>query len=229
MSPSFGAVANSTEMSGSDSTEGSSHGSEPFARYASESRKTGVRYLSAIRARLDRGPEAVARGRRGDDGHRRLAVAAVEDAEQVGLLRLRRHPGRRARALDVADDERQLELHREADRLLLQHDARPGRDRDAERAAERRAERGARGRDLVLGLEGLDAERLVARELLEDRRGRRDRVGAEVELQPRLPRRGDEADRERLVAGDVAVGAGLSGAGLISYETEKPSVVSPNA
>ena len=37
-------------MSGSDATSGISHGSEPFARYASESRKTGVRYFSAIRA-----------------------------------------------------------------------------------------------------------------------------------------------------------------------------------
>jgi hypothetical protein len=45
----FGSVANSIEMSGSESTSGSSQGSEPFARYASESRKTGVRYLSAIR------------------------------------------------------------------------------------------------------------------------------------------------------------------------------------
>ena len=32
------------------STFGSSHGSEPFARYASERRNTGVRYLIAIRA-----------------------------------------------------------------------------------------------------------------------------------------------------------------------------------
>ena len=47
---SFGLVANSVEMSGSDSTSGISHGSEPLARYASERRKTGVRYLSAMRA-----------------------------------------------------------------------------------------------------------------------------------------------------------------------------------
>ena len=46
----FGWSANETEMSGSESTSGSSHGSEPFARYASESRKTGVRYFKAIRA-----------------------------------------------------------------------------------------------------------------------------------------------------------------------------------
>ena len=45
----FGAVANSTPKSGIESGSGISHGSEPFARYASESMKTGVRYLSAIR------------------------------------------------------------------------------------------------------------------------------------------------------------------------------------
>ena len=37
-------------MSGSVATSGMSHGSEPFARYASESRKTGVRYFTAMRA-----------------------------------------------------------------------------------------------------------------------------------------------------------------------------------
>src|ERR671929_2358651 len=46
----FGSVASSTEMSGSDAASGMSHGSEPFARYASERRNTGVRYLIAIRA-----------------------------------------------------------------------------------------------------------------------------------------------------------------------------------
>ena len=45
----FGSDANSTERSGSDATSGMSHGSDPFARYASERRKTGVRYLVAIR------------------------------------------------------------------------------------------------------------------------------------------------------------------------------------
>ena len=37
-------------------------------------------------------------------------VAAEQHHQQVALLRLRRHPGRRAGALDVADHERQLEL-----------------------------------------------------------------------------------------------------------------------
>jgi hypothetical protein len=37
-------------IGGSEETSGISHGSAPFARYASESRYTGVRYFSAIRA-----------------------------------------------------------------------------------------------------------------------------------------------------------------------------------
>ena len=39
----FGASANSTGISGIEPASGISHGSEPFARYASESMNTGVR------------------------------------------------------------------------------------------------------------------------------------------------------------------------------------------
>ena len=119
-------------------------------------------------------------------------------------------------------------MTREPDRLGLQHDARAGRRADAERAAERGAERGAGGRDLVLGLERADAELLVARELLEDRRRGRDRVGAEVERQLALDAGGDEAERQRLVARDLPVEArAASFAGWTSYETTKSSLVSP--
>ena len=62
----------------------------------------------------------------------------------------------------------------------------PARRGDPERAAERRAERRTDGGNLVLGLERADAEVLVAGELLEDPRGRRDRVRAEEERQLRL-------------------------------------------
>ena len=48
---------------------------------------------------------------------------------------------------------------------------------------------------------------LVARELLQDARGRRDRVGAEKEAEPAANGGCDEAERERLVTGDVAVDA----------------------
>ena len=50
----------------------------------------------------------------------------------------------------------------------LERDAGTGRAGERERAAERRADRGADRGDLVLGLERLDAEGLVARELVQD-------------------------------------------------------------
>ena len=45
----FGSAANSTLRSGSVSTSGISHGSEPLAIAPSESSSTGVRYFSAMR------------------------------------------------------------------------------------------------------------------------------------------------------------------------------------
>src|SRR5688572_11121736 len=157
--------------------------------------------------RLERAVEAVARRRRGDHGHRVLGVPPVEHHQEVGLLGLRRHPGRRPSALHVDDQQRQLEHHREPDRLRLQDDPGAGRRADAERAAEACAERRADRGDLVLRLEGAHAELLVVRELLEDPRRRSDRVRAEEERQLRFHRRGDQAVRERLVAGDLAVEA----------------------
>ena len=76
---------------------------------------------------------------------------------------------------------RQLEGHGEPDRLGLEHDPRAGGGRHAERSAEGGAERRPRRGDLVLGLEGANAEVLQVRELLEDVRGRRDRVRAQEE------------------------------------------------
>ena len=76
-------------------------------------------------------------------------------------------------------------------------------------AAEGRADGRADGRDLVLGLEGLDAEALEARQLVQDVAGRRDRVAAVEQRPARELAGGEEAQRRRLVAGDVAVEAGL--------------------
>ena len=185
------ASAKVVEMSGRSATSGISHGSEPLARYASERRYTGVRYLSAMRtasiaaSKHCDGLEAATTGTA-------LAVPAEQDHQEIGLLGLRRHPRRRPRPLDVEDQERQLERDREADGLGLQHD-RAGRGGDAERAAEGRADRGADCRDLVLGLERDDAELLAPRELLEDRRRRSDGVRAEEERQAGELRRGDRS------------------------------------
>ena len=78
---------------------------------------------------------------------------------------------------------------------------------DAEGAAEGGAEGGADAGDLVLGLEGADAEVLVLGELVEDVGGRGDRVGAEEQRQLRQVGGGDQAPGEGGVAGDVGVGA----------------------
>src|SRR5207247_4166516 len=52
MNPSswFGAVAKRGSMTGSEPTDGSRQGSDEFPRYVSDSRITGVRYFTAIRA-----------------------------------------------------------------------------------------------------------------------------------------------------------------------------------
>ena len=86
--------------------------------------------------RLEDRVEAVARRRRGEHRQRALAVASVQREQQVPLLDLRRHAGRRAGPLDVDDHERKLGHHREAERLLLEDHARSARRRDREIARE---------------------------------------------------------------------------------------------
>ena len=104
--------------------------------------------------RLDGGPEAVGRALRGDDRHGRLAVAAEERHQQVGLLGLGGHAGRRAAALHVDDDQRQLGDDRQPHHLRLEGEARAGGGGAAERAAEGGADGRADAGDLVLGLVG---------------------------------------------------------------------------
>ena len=166
---SFGSVANSVEISSSASTSGMTPrlGAVREVRVREQEDRRPV--LDRDARRLDRRVEAVGRGRGRDDRDGGLGVPSEEHHEQVGLLRLRRHPRRRPRALDVDDDERELERHRQADRLRLQHDPGAGRGGHAERAAERCPERGPRSGDLVLGLERADSELLEVREVLEDR------------------------------------------------------------
>ena len=67
--------------------------------------------------------------------------------------------------------------------------------------------RGADAGDLVLGLEGGDAEALVPGQFVQDVGGRGDRVGAQEERQPGLHRGGHQAIGQGHVAGDVAVDA----------------------
>ena len=105
-------------------------------------------------------------------------------------------------------DQRQLERHRETDRLGLERHARPGRRGHAEHAAVRRPEGGTDAGDLVLGLERHHAEPLVLAELVEDVRRRGDRVRPQEQRDLRALRGGDQAVRQGEVARHVAVAAG---------------------
>ena len=172
---------------------------------------TGVRYFTAIRVASIAVGEAVARRLRRHDRHRRLAVAAVHGVEQVGLLGLGGQAGRGTAALHVDDDQRQLQVDGQADRLGLEVEAGAAGRRHPEGAAEGRAEGGADAGDLVLGLEGPDAELLAPAQLVEDVGGRRDRIAAEEDRQAGEPRGGDQAPGQGLVAGDLDVLALLEG------------------
>ena len=175
---------------------------------------TGVRYLMAMPGRLDGGGEAVARRLRRHDRHRRLAVAAVHGVEQVGLLGLGGQAGRGTAALHVDDDQRQLQVDGQADGLGLEVEAGAAGRRHPERAAEGRAQGGADAGDLVLGLEGADAELLAPAELVEDVRRRRDRIAAQEDVHTGQPGGGDQPPGQGLVAGDLDVLALLEGGRL---------------
>ena len=132
---------------------------------------------------LDGREEAVARAVGRDDRQRRLAVTPVVGHQEVGRLGLRGQSGGGAAALHVDDQQRQLEAHRQPHRLGLEGDARTAVVVTARWPAVRGADGRADAGDLVLGLEGAHAEGLVLRELVEDVRGRRDRIRAEEQGQ----------------------------------------------
>src|SRR5437773_1929993 len=125
-------------------------------------------------------------GRAGDDPRARegLLVAPVgEEAARLGAEG-DGHRGKRGRV-------------RKEPRLGLEIHARAAGGGDGDRAAEGRAERGADAGDLVLGLEGVDAVLLPARELVQHVARGRDRIAAEEEGPARLLRRAHEAEGGR--------------------------------
>jgi len=157
--------------------------------------------------RLHRRVEAVARGLRRDDRHRRLAVAPEHRLQQVGLLGLGGQPGRGPAALHVDDDERQLQGDCQPDRLGLERDTGTRSRRDPKCPTETRAQRHADAGDLVLGLHRRHAVALEGRERVQDVGGRGDRIRPEHQRQAGPVRGGDQPERQRGIAGDVAVGA----------------------
>ena len=155
--------------------------------------------------RLDRHLEAVG-GRPGRQHRQRsLPVAPVDGVEQVGLLGLGGEAGRRAAPLHVHDDQGQLEVDGEADGLGLEVESRAAGGGHPEGAAEGGAQGRADAGDLVLGLEGPDAELLSPGELVEDVGCRGDRVAPQKQGKAGQPGGGDQSPGEGLVAGDLDV------------------------
>ena len=99
--------------------------------------------------------------------------------------------------------------HRQADGLLLQHESGAAGNRDRQLARESCSDGRARGCDFVFGLEGLDAEMVMARHLVENIAGGSNGVGAEKDRIVQLFAGGDNAPRQSGVARDVPVIAGF--------------------
>ena len=173
-------------------------------------------------AGLDRAFEGIGRAARGDHRQRRVAVATIDRLVEVRLLGLGRQPGGRTATLRVDDDQRQLGHDGQAHRLALERDARARRRGHPQLPSIGRADRRADRRDLVLGLEGGDAELLELGKVVEDRRGWRDRIAAEEHRQVGQLRPRDQAQADRLGAGDGAVEPGRGRHGIEVQLLQRP-------
>jgi hypothetical protein len=173
-------VANGTEMSGSVVDVGQPPRLGAVGQVAVGQQDHRCAVLERDAGRLDRGEEAVRRAVGGHDRQRRLAVAAVHRDVEVGRLGLGGQAGRRAAALDVDDEQRQLEARPPERWSRSSAPPRAAGGGDAEVAGERGAERHARRGDLVLGLQVRTPKCLCFDSSWRMSDAGRDRVRAEV-------------------------------------------------
>ena len=143
-----------------------------------------------------------------------VAMGGVGAGEDVRLLRAGRHAGRRAAALDVEDDRRDLGEIGEADELLHQRDAGAGGRGEGAGAVPGGADHHADRGELVLGLD--DGVAVLAGR--PDRRGNFAAVLAEG-LRQRGRRRDRIPGRDRRAAIDAAEAA----ASLPSMKMRSPT------
>ena len=161
---------------------------------------------------LQRGVEAVGRGLRRDDRHRRFTVATEHGLQQVGLFGFGGKSGGRTATLHVHDDQgSSIET---ASPMVSDFRDRPGpevvvtpsappNEAPAQRRFRRSHPRPGRSAPEVL----------VLAQFVQDVAGRGDRVTGQEQREPRLPGRGDEPVGQRQIAADVSVAAGASRAG----------------
>ena len=107
-------------------------------------------------------------GSRGDDRHRRLAVASEQGLKQVGLFRLGGQSGRRAATLYVHHYQRQLGNHGQVHGFGLETDTRTRSGSHCQRSGKGRSDGRGTARNLVLALHGSDTQRLVFGKLVQD-------------------------------------------------------------
>ncbi len=202
------AVAFGTEMSGRLSSDGTCHGSAPLATNASDRYTTGVMYLRAMRA----ASIASVKHSPGVAG----ATTGIGDSPLRPKSTWSRSDCSTLVGMPVDGPARWTSITTSGSSTITARpiasdfsvDAGPGRAGHRQRAAVRRPDRGADRRDLVLGLERPDAELLVAGQLVEDVRRRRDRIGPVEQVPLGELRRRQEPEPGRLVAGDVPVQPG---------------------
>ena len=152
--------------------------------------------------------EAVGRTGSCDNGHRTLAVAAVEGLQQVGLFALGGQTCRGTAALYVDDDEWQLVDDGQVHGLALQTDARARGRGGSQGTGKRCADSTCTARDFVLALHGDNAARLVLRQLVQDVSSRSNRIRTQEETQTSLLGSSNQTVRSGLVAGDVHIASG---------------------
>ena len=124
--------------------------------------------LDGDAAGFERGPEAIAGSRSGDDRNRRFRVASEQRLQQIGLLGFRRQAGGRTAALNVANHQRNFDGDGETQRFRLQRHAGAGSRGDRQRAGVGRADRGGDGGDFIFGLKRHYAEVFVLRRVREE-------------------------------------------------------------
>ena len=184
---------------------------------ASVSKMTGGHVFERDFGGLEGHVEAVGRGRGGQHDNGRLAVAAVEGLQQVGLFRLGGQAGRGSAALHVDDDERQFGHDGETYGFALQGETGSRGRGGGQVAGEAGADGGAYAGDFVFGLYHFHAEVLAFGQFVQNVAGRGDGVAAQEEGASRFFGGGDEPQCRGAVAVDVGIDtfSGIAGFDVI--------------
>src|SRR5205823_1075232 len=134
-----------------------------------------------------------------------FTVASIQGLKKIRLFCFCRQTRRRSATLNVDNHDRHFGHNREPDRLGLQCNAGSGGRRKSKRTPKGGADGGAYRGDLILGLEGEEAEVLESGHLMKNVRSGGNRITSKVSRQSRLRRGRDHSNGGCLIAGNVAI------------------------